>query len=63
MIQSDGGGDPVWRRSSYCDSGACLEVAILGDRVLLRQSEHADQHLEFTHREWWNFLEYLREIR
>ncbi len=28
----------VWRRSSYCETGGCLEVKVGGDAVLIRES-------------------------
>lgn len=52
----------LWRKSSRCDSGACVEVAINADRVLVRQSDNPDGPvLTFTHPEWAAFLGWLRE--
>lgn len=43
----------VWRRSSRCDSGACVEVVRDGERVLVRQSEGpSDGSIEYTLAHW-----------
>jgi Domain of unknown function (DUF397) len=48
---------PVWRKSTKCDSNACVEVAIIGDRVLLRDSSDPDgPTLTFTRDAWVEFL-------
>lgn len=31
-------GKPVWRRGTRCESGACVEVATVGEAVLVRSS-------------------------
>jgi hypothetical protein len=49
-----------WRKSSRCDAGACVEVAITGAHVLLRDSADPDgPRLAFTHTEWADFLRWL----
>jgi hypothetical protein len=45
-----------WRRSSYCDSSACVEVAVAADRVYVRNSENPDSYLSFSHEEWRVFV-------
>lgn len=48
------GGD--WRRSSFCEQGACAEVAFDGDAVLVRDSKDPDGGvLRFTADEWAAF--------
>lgn len=49
----------VWRKSSRSGSsgGDCVEVAVLPDRVLVRDSKHPDgPALTFTHSEWRAFV-------
>lgn len=33
----------TWRRSSRCADGACVEIADLGDRVLMRDAKNTSQ--------------------
>lgn len=47
---------PVWRRSPECGGGACVEVAFVGEHVLIRDSKHpAREPMEFTRAEWHAF--------
>ncbi|NUR73357.1 MAG: DUF397 domain-containing protein [Hamadaea sp.] len=51
-----------WRRSRRCDSGTCVEVAVLDDEVLVRDSK--DPHgpvLRYSRAEWQAFLAGVRE--
>ena len=46
-----------WRKSSRCGTSACVEVAKVGDEVLIRDSK--DPHaapLRFTGAEWEAFV-------
>lgn len=46
-----------WRRSTRCDTSACVEVAITGQGVALRDSK--DPHspiLRFSRQEWEAFV-------
>jgi hypothetical protein len=44
--------EPKWRKSSFTDNGTCVEVAEVGDRVLVRNSNRPDDGtLTFTHAE------------
>jgi Domain of unknown function (DUF397) len=46
-----------WRKSSFCGSSACVEVAMSGDDVLLRDSKDANSPvLRFTADEWTAFV-------
>lgn len=50
----------TWRRSSRCDSGTCVEVAITDERVLLRDSRDPDgPRLSLTRAEWVDFLRWV----
>lgn len=48
----------VWRRSNRSAAqGQCVEVAIIQDAVLMRDSKHPDGPvLRFTYAEWRAFL-------
>jgi hypothetical protein len=53
--------DVLWLRSSRCGSSACVEVARVGDRVLVRDSKDLDKPpMEFTVAEWTAFLDGAR---
>ncbi|WP_328464528.1 DUF397 domain-containing protein [Actinoplanes sp. NBC_00393] len=48
---------PGWRRSGQCSSGACVEVAKVGDRYLVRDSKQpGGTPLTFTKGEWDAFV-------
>lgn len=47
----------IWRRSSFCDTGTCVLVAIDGDDMLVRDSKEVDGPvLRFDRDEWAAFL-------
>jgi hypothetical protein len=47
-----------WIRSSFCDTGACLEIASAGGDVLVRDSKSPEQaHLRLGARAWTEFLD------
>jgi Domain of unknown function (DUF397) len=51
----------AWRRSTRCDSGSCVEVAVTEDRVLLRDSREPDgPRLSVSRTEWLEFLAWAR---
>jgi predicted secreted Zn-dependent protease len=46
-----------WRKSSYCGSNACVEVAQSADAILVRDSKDpASPVLSFTKDEWTAFV-------
>jgi len=50
-------GEPTWRTSKFCDSGACVEVGALGESVLIRNAADPDGlHVTLTRDEWRVFL-------
>ena len=52
----------VWRRSSECGGGTCVEVSFLDDQVAVRDSKDADgQVLLFSAPEWHTFLAGVRK--
>ena len=51
----------VWRKSSLCTNGTCVEVALLGSRILIRDSKtESGPILAFQEAEWTAFLEGAR---
>jgi hypothetical protein len=53
-----------WQRSSFCESGACLEVAREGNFILVRDSKNPDQEPHRFHKnDWSNFVERIAAER
>ena len=51
---------PDWRRSSYCESFGCVEVAMDGE-IAVRDSKNPDGgQLRFSKEEWHAFVHGLR---
>ena len=51
------GGDLTWHSDRRCESGACVEVAIAGDTVLLRSSRNQKEApLALSRDEWQEFV-------
>ena len=52
----------AWVKSRRCEANACVEVALAGDEVLIRNSAHAASPvLRFTTEEWVAFLGGVRD--
>ena len=50
----------AWGKSSHCNGGSCVEVAVPGE-VLVRDSKNPDAgHLSFTPADWAVFLGQVR---
>lgn len=48
---------PVWRRSLRCDTNACIEAALMGGDIVLRDSKRPDGPvLRFSKDEWDAFI-------
>jgi hypothetical protein len=55
---SETGGGKIWRRASRCESAACVEVALEGERVHVRESGGPGGHeLTFSSEEWLVFIQ------
>jgi predicted secreted Zn-dependent protease len=51
----------TWHRSSYCANSTCVEVARLGNQVVVRDSkDYQGRVLYFTRTEWNAFLDGVR---
>lgn len=52
----------VWRRSSKCAGGSCVEASLLDGQVAMRDSKDANgQVLLFSASEWHAFLAGVRK--
>ncbi|GAA4938975.1 DUF397 domain-containing protein [Actinoplanes utahensis] len=52
-----------WQRSTFCSTGACVEVAVDGAAVALRDSKNPEQApLVFTLSEWDGFQELVLQV-
>jgi uncharacterized protein DUF397 len=52
----------TWLRSSFCADGACVEVALMGDYVAIRDGKQTDgQPIVLTADDWAGFLRWLPE--
>ncbi len=55
-------GELVWQRSSACESGACVEVAITDNAVMIRNSANPDYILVTkSHTRWQEFLAAVKD--
>jgi hypothetical protein len=53
--------EPPWRRSSYCEANACVEILMEGDRVWLRDAKDPNgASLTFSASEWRSFVAGVR---
>jgi Domain of unknown function (DUF397) len=51
-----------WRKSSHSAEGNCVEVAFLGDRVAIRNSnDRQGPMLVFSSADWRSFLKSVRD--
>jgi uncharacterized protein DUF397 len=51
----------VWRRSTRCgESGTCVEVAMPGEQVIVRQSGEPELRVSVSLEVWREFLEGVR---
>jgi hypothetical protein len=53
-------GVALWRRSTKCEAGACVEVADLGPAVGLRNSTEPETALAFPVESWRHFIAAVR---
>lgn len=48
---------PEWRKSSRCDSNACVEVAQSGSGFMIRDNTQPERHLTFDCVSWKGLLQ------
>jgi hypothetical protein len=54
-------GHPKWRKSRRCDTSACVEVAVMTERVGVRDGKSSDgPALWFSVEEWTAFIEWIK---
>jgi predicted secreted Zn-dependent protease len=47
----------VWRRSTFCANGTCVEVAFDGDEVAVRDGKNPEQNaIRVTRAQWNDFV-------
>ena len=52
----------VWRRSTHCDSSACVEIAVGDDQVFMRDAKDPEgPTLTFPRYAWAEFVRAIRE--
>lgn len=57
VVASGSASQPTWYRARQCDSGACVEVGILGESVLIRSStDPGDTCISFGRGGWRTFV-------
>jgi hypothetical protein len=50
-------GEPAWRVSKLCESGACVAVGALGESILIRNTADPDGlHITLGRRKWRAFV-------
>jgi len=51
-----------WRTARQCDGGQCVQVGILGDSVLIRNSAYPDDaRLTMSRGEWQEFVARVKD--
>lgn len=63
MPQSPMTAAPVWRRSSRCEMGNCLEISATAAKVFVRSSNDPDVVLTLDHLQWSDLVAAVREGR
>lgn len=46
-----------WLKSSFCSDAACIEVALGGKDIHVRNSKNVNHELQFSRAEWLTFLD------
>lgn len=50
----------TWRRSSFCDTSACVEIVALDEGMALRDSADPQRTLQFSRDDWMTFIAGVR---
>jgi len=61
MVTARSEGDLAWRKARKCDGGACVEIANLGETIMVRDSANPGIILSTSSGEWLRFLAHIRE--
>ena len=55
-------GQPTWRIAKRCDGGQCVEIGILGEVVMIRDSADPDGiRIAVSHKEWLEFVANVKD--
>ena len=55
-------GKPVWNRGTMCESGGCVEIALMGDAIIIRSSLNLETTpVTLTRKEWEEFVSGVKE--
>jgi hypothetical protein len=54
-------GELAWRRGKKCNGGACVEVALLNGKVIVRSSQDPDTTFQVSCGEWEDFVAGIKE--
>lgn len=60
-VHDESAGDPTWHAGRACEAGQCVEIAALGETVMVRSSIKPDSILKVTRAEWQEFLAGAKE--
>lgn len=48
----------LWRRSTYCADSTCVEIAVAGDEMFMRDSKNKSQpFIRFDQTAWQQFVQ------
>ena len=54
--------EPQWRMANRCDGGQCVEIGVLNDTVLIRNSADQDGgRLSLSRDEWQEFVTGIKD--
>lgn len=60
-VVGESAGEPRWHAGMPCDHGACLEIAALGEAVMVRSSLAPSLTITISRAEWQAFLAGAKE--
>ena len=61
VVGDESASEPIWHAGIACDAGACVEIAVLGETVMVRSSITPHLTLTITRAEWREFLAGAKE--
>jgi Domain of unknown function (DUF397) len=54
--------EPIWRSASRCEGGACIEIGILSEIVIVRRSRDPDgPRIALSREKWQDFIAGVKE--
>lgn len=60
-VGDEAAGEPTWQAGRPCEGGACVEIAAVGEAVIVRSSVNPGLTLTITRTEWREFLAGAKE--